>query len=137
MKSHIHYGASKRIFMNAKALRNRETYPEKLLWSRLRNNQLSYHFRRQHPLSNYIVDFYCEPLKLVIEVDGSIHADPIVVIEDESKEASLKSYGLEVMRFTNEAVVKDISAVIEVIKAKITNIEIHNSNKEKGSPLGI
>ena len=129
MKSHIHYGASKRVFINAKALRNRETYPEKLLWSRLRNNQLGYHFRRQHPLSNYIVDFYCEPLKLVIEVDGSIHADPIVVIEDKNKEESLRSYGLDVIRFTNESIVKDITAVTELIKAKISNIEDSNLNK--------
>ena len=128
MKSHIHYGASKRIFINAKALRNRETFAEKLLWSRLRNNQLEYHFRRQHPLSNYVVDFYCEALKLVIEVDGSIHADPIVVIEDKNKEESLVSYGLEVIRFTNDAVIKDVDAVVQLIRNKISMIEDERAN---------
>ena len=128
MKSHIHFGASKRIFINAKALRNRETFAEKLLWSRLRNNQLKYHFRRQHPLSNYVVDFYCEALKLVIEVDGSIHADPIVGIEDKSKEESLVSYGLVVIRFTNDAVVKDVDAVVQLIRNKISLIEDGRAN---------
>jgi imidazole glycerol-phosphate synthase subunit HisF len=123
MKSHIHFGASNRIFINAKALRNRETFAEKLLWSRLRNNQLGYHFRRQHPLSNYVVDFYCEALKLIIEVDGSIHADPIVVIEDKNKEESLVSYGLVVIRFTNDAIVKDVDAVVQLIRNKISEIE--------------
>ena len=128
MKSHIHFGASKRIFINAKALRNRETFAEKLLWSRLRNNQLKYHFRRQHPLSNYVVDFYCEALKLVIEVDGSIHADPIVVIEDKNKEESLVSYGLEVIRFTNDAVIKDVDAVVQLIRNKISMIDNERAN---------
>ena len=139
MKSHIHFGASKRIFINAKALRNRETFAEKLLWSRLRNNQLEYHFRRQHPLSDYIFDFYCEMLKLVIEVDGSIHADPIVALEDKNKEESLLSYGLEVIRFTNEVIIKDVDSVVELIKNKIDSIEASNKiqKTDKRSPLGI
>ena len=128
MKSHIHFGASKQVFINAKALRNCQTIAEKLLWSRLRNNQLGYHFRRQHPLSKYVVDFYCEALKLVIEVDGSIHADPIVVIEDKSKEESLVSYGLVVIRFTNDAVVKDVDAVVQLIRNKISMIEQERAN---------
>ena len=126
MKSHIHFGASKRIFINAKALRNRETFAEKLLWSRLRKNQLNYHFRRQHPLSDYVVDFYCETLKLVIEVDGSIHADPIVALEDKNKEESLISYGLEVIRYTNEVVINDVDSVVKSIKNIIASIEASN-----------
>jgi very-short-patch-repair endonuclease len=124
MKSHIHFGASKHIFINAKALRNRGTFAEKLLWSRLRNNKLGYHFRRQHPLSNFIVDFYCAPLKLVIEVDGSVHADPIVYLENKNKEESLRSYELEVIRFTNDAIVKDVDSVTSIIQAKIEAIKV-------------
>ena len=126
MKSHIHYGASKRIFINAKALRENETFAEKLLWSRLRNNKLGYHFRRQHPTNTYVVDFFCEALKLVIEVDGSVHADPNVALEDKNKEESLISYGLEVIRFTNDAVIKDVSMVVELIRTKIASIESGN-----------
>ncbi len=129
MKSHIHFDASKQIFTNAKALRNRETFAEKILWSRLRSNQLGYHFRRQHPLSKYVVDFYCHTLKLVIEVDGSIHSDPIVVIEDKNKEESLASYGLDIIRFTNDAIIKDVDAVVQIIKNTIISIEKKTGNK--------
>jgi cyclase len=126
MKTNMHHGASNRIFSNAKELRNRETFAEKLLWSRLRNKQLGYHFRRQHPISNYIVDFFCFQLKLVVEVDGSIHADKIVQFEDQEKMKSLISFGLEVIRFTNDEVIKNVDAVVDIIKKKIIDI------KEKG-----
>jgi very-short-patch-repair endonuclease len=50
------------------------TYCEKVLWQELRKNRLhNLYFRRQHPISHFIVDFYCHELRLVIEVDGSIH----------------------------------------------------------------
>jgi very-short-patch-repair endonuclease len=44
-----------------------------ILWGRLKEYFPDYKFRRQHPISNYIADFYCHKLKLIIEVDGSIH----------------------------------------------------------------
>ena len=119
----MHFGASVRIFNNAKSLRANLTFAEKLLWSRIRNNKLGYHFRRQHPSSNYIVDFYCHKLNLVIEVDGRIHMDKIVRMEDRSKEESLISYGLIVIRFTNDAVIKNIDAVIASIRNEILLIE--------------
>jgi len=123
MKTGMHFGASARIFTNATALRNRMTFAEKLLWSRIRNNKLGYHFRRQHPASDYIVDFYCNRLQLVIELDGSIHSDKIVQIEDQGKEESLKSYDLHVIRFTNDEVIKNIDGVILSIKKEIVLIE--------------
>src|SRR5688500_18489540 len=129
MKSHIHFDATKHIFINAKKLRSRETFAEKMLWSRLRNNQLGYQFRRQHPLSKYIVDFYCHSLKLIIEVDGSIHSDPIVVLEDRNKEESLVSYGLEVIRFTNDAIIKDVDNVVQLLRNKIISIEERTEKK--------
>lgn len=119
----MHYGASSRIFSNAKSLRNRLTFAERILWSRSRNNQLGYHFRRQHPLSKYIVDFYCNSLQLVIEVDGQIHADKFVQMEDRNKEESLVSYELRVISFTNDDVINNIEQVILSIKKEISIIE--------------
>lgn len=119
----MHYNASGRIFGNAKALRKKMTFAEKMLWSRIRNNKIGYYFRRQHPLSNYIVDFYCDHLNLVIEVDGDIHADITVKLEDENKEESLKSYGLNVIRFTNDEVKKDLDVVVESILREAQRIE--------------
>ena len=123
MKTGMHYGASNRIFSNAKALRNRLTFAEKLLWSRLRNNQLGYHFRRQHPSNKYVVDFLCVKLQLVIEVDGSVHLDKIVQLEDQDKQESLESYGLLVIRFTNEEVIANIDGVVQSIRETISVLE--------------
>lgn len=67
------FGASPVIHKQAKELRKRETKAEKILWSFLSNHQLIVKFRRQHPVNQFIVDFYSHELKLVIEVDGEIH----------------------------------------------------------------
>ena len=62
------YGASPLIFERAKKLRNKTTESEGMLWNRINGKQLGVKFRRQHPLSNYIADFYCHELKLIIEL---------------------------------------------------------------------
>jgi cyclase len=67
------YGALPLIFERADGLRKNPTEEEKILWERLKAKKLGVKFRRQHPIWNYIADFYCHELKLVIEVDGSIH----------------------------------------------------------------
>ena len=69
----MHFGAHPLIFKKAEELRNRITGSEELLWEYLKTNEWNLKFRRQDPLSLYVVDFYCHSLKLVIEVDGSIH----------------------------------------------------------------
>ncbi|OYX79721.1 MAG: hypothetical protein B7Y83_19215, partial [Flavobacteriales bacterium 32-34-25] len=64
-------GASPKIFSNAKKLRENQTEAEEKFWLAVKDNQVEgYKFRRQHPLSIYVVDFYCHALKLVIEIDG-------------------------------------------------------------------
>ena len=68
-------GTTPEIEQAARKLRNNLTTAEALLWSALRNKQLAgLRFRCQHPVGNFILDFYCPSLKLVIEVDGRIHA---------------------------------------------------------------
>jgi len=69
----MHYGASNIIFQRAEELRKNSTKEEEIVWGFLCGNKLGVKFRRQHPLSNYIADFYCHSLKLVIEIDGGIH----------------------------------------------------------------
>ena len=63
MRKKMFDGASPLIFQRAKELRNQVTHAEMLLWDYLRNNQMGYKFRRQHPVGNFIVDFYCHQLK--------------------------------------------------------------------------
>ncbi len=69
----MHYGASHLLFKRADELRENATWEEEIIWGYLSGNKLGVKFRRQHPLLFYIADFYCHQLKLVIEIDGSIH----------------------------------------------------------------
>jgi len=70
----FHENTSWKIFENARSLKKVMTPAENLLWQNLRNKKISNQkFRRQHPISKYIVDFNCHEARLVIEVDGRIH----------------------------------------------------------------
>lgn len=97
----------------AKSLRQSMTRPEKTLWYLLRRNSLGWHFRRQHPIGPYILDFYCAPLKLCVEVDGPVHIDQTE--SDERRTAWLRKEGITVIRFSAEDVENRSAAVIAVI----------------------
>ena len=73
MKSTMFYGAGNLIFQKAQELRARMTQAETVLWNGLKMACPSVKFRRQHPISIYVVDFYCHSAKLVIEIDGGYH----------------------------------------------------------------
>ncbi|MGZ8523873.1 MAG: endonuclease domain-containing protein [Chitinophagaceae bacterium] len=73
MAGRMHSGAAKPLYQMARDLRDKATHSETILWGYLKTKPLGFKFRRQHPYSIYILDFYCHSLKLVIEVDGSIH----------------------------------------------------------------
>lgn len=115
-KRSMFFGANKVIFDNARDLRNRETDAEKLLWGYLNGNQLCCRFRRQHPISNYIADFYCHQHKLVIELDGGIHLHPEIFQNDKIRQLELENLGLKVIRFKNEEVFQNIEKVLNTIK---------------------
>lgn len=70
MTGKMHSGAAKPLYQMARELRNNATHAETILWGYLKTKPLGFKFRRQHPYSIYILDFYCHSLKLVIEVDG-------------------------------------------------------------------
>ena len=95
MKENMFYGASKLIFQKAEELRKNMTPAEEIMWGMLKGNQFEVKFRRQHPLFLYIADFYCHELKLVIEIDGSIHDIEDVKINDSIRENDLKEFTLE------------------------------------------
>lgn len=117
MKKKMFYGASPLIFERAKRLRNHVMHTEMILWNYLKNNQSGYRFRRQHPLGNYIVDFYCHKLKLIIEADGSIHNSKEAKIADEERQKNLEAEGIKVIRFTNDEIIKNIESVMERINS--------------------
>ena len=88
-------GASHLIFRNAQVLRDNMTDAEILLWGYLKENNLGLKFRRQHPISLYIADFYCHKLKLIIELDGSIHNRPDVAANDLERQLYLENQGIK------------------------------------------
>lgn len=111
--------ASPLIFERATALRARMTEAENTLWEHLNKKKLGVKFRRQHPLANYIVDFYCHKFELVIEVDGNIHEKEEIKMHDKEREAHLEDLGLTIIRFTNNEVLYQINEVLKKIKLYI------------------
>jgi cyclase len=97
MKENMFYGAGNLIFEKAKELRNCMTPAEEFLWKQIHINEWKVKFRRQHPIANYVVDFYCHEKKLVIELDGEIHNVEEVKRYDEDREEHLKQLGLTVL----------------------------------------
>jgi very-short-patch-repair endonuclease len=113
----LHQGAKGDVFHFARILRKEQTRAEELLWNQLRSQKLDgYKFRRQHPIKNWIADFYCHEAKLVIEVDGRIHLDKQQKGNDEGRTYELEGLGLKVIRFTNEEVESNIENVLKQIK---------------------
>ncbi|EHH09623.1 endonuclease domain-containing protein [Mesorhizobium amorphae] len=108
---------------NARSMRKVMTSAELKLWNELRAHRLmGLGFRRQVPIADYIVDFACPEKKLVVEVDGSQHAEADAVVADEARTARLEQDGWTVLRFWNDDILRDIDNVCQhiVIAAGLT-----------------
>jgi very-short-patch-repair endonuclease len=105
------------------ARRNRKemTASETSLWNALRHELQGYKFRRQHPIGDYIADFVCMSEKLVIEVDGCYHEQPLQQQSDQQRTTFLESKCYKVIRFKNEEVDLNIKEVINRIKEELNN----------------
>jgi very-short-patch-repair endonuclease len=102
----------------ARRLRKEATFPERLVWSRLRAGQLEgIRFRRQHPIGPHIVDFYCARAKLAIELDGVSHEDREQ--HDRGRTRYLESLGIRVVRLTNDEVLRDLDDVVFRIACEV------------------
>jgi very-short-patch-repair endonuclease len=118
MTHHIHslQGITDEKYREARRLRRDMTASERLLWTRLRRNQVAgCHFRSQHVIKGFIVDFYCHKAKLVIEVDGWIHGSQVE--SDRIRDDVLRSEGMLVLRISNERVEKGVKQVLKGIEA--------------------
>ncbi|RUU17571.1 endonuclease domain-containing protein [Mesorhizobium sp. M7A.T.Ca.TU.009.01.3.2] len=101
---------------NAKSMRHVMTDAELKLWNELRAHRLmGMSFRRQVPIGPYIVDFACSAYHLIVEVDGSQHADTENLQRDEARSAYLKASGWTILRFWNDDVIRDIDNVCQHI----------------------
>jgi len=107
----------------AQNLRKNQTPAEQLLWSKLRSRGLSDHkFRRQHPIDNFILDFYCSKAHLAIEIDGGHHLEKENIARDKARTAHLNQKGIRVIRFWNNDVLEHLDDVIAEIDATLSEI---------------
>lgn len=85
-------------------LRQQSTAAEAMLWCRFRNRRfMQLKIRRQHSIGKYIVDFYCEELKLIIEVDGKVHDNLVQANYDYDRDQCLRSQGYSIYRVDNDS----------------------------------
>lgn len=151
-KECLFYDATPEIHRRAKELRKNMTETEHLLWEKIRNRKLNgLKFRRQHPISIFIADFYCHEIRLVIELDGGIHENTDQKEYDEGRTAELENLGISVIRFTNEEilnsidnvlcnilnfVIHDLRSVTTFSSPPLTKITSHSNTSSRHSPQG-
>lgn len=124
----VYYNA--KLKERARQLRNHSTRAEIRLWLHLKGKKvMGCDFHRQKPIGNYIADFYCPKVQLVIEVDGYTHNFEEVVKKDHKKQGYLEDLGITVLRFKDEEVIEDIDSVLK-------RIEKHILEYTTGSPQG-
>lgn len=106
---------SNRAYKNAKRLRRTMSLPEVLLWQILRKQPGHIKFRRQHPVGQYVLDFYVVELKLGIEIDGMSHDMSNRPERDEERYRWLDSQGIKMLRIAAEDVLAEPAAVADSI----------------------
>ena len=116
----------------ARRLRTNQTPAEAAFWELVRKRRVDgWKFTRQYVIPhdgehtagrNYIVDFYLSELRLCVEIDGGIHLDVVQTDYDRAREASLRSMGCAIVRFTNEDVLTDGGGVLERLRGAITRL---------------
>ena len=100
----------------ARQLRREMKDAEIVLWKYLRNRATGHKFRRQHPVGPYVLDFYCYELNLCVELDGSVHNSPMADIHDTIRTEFLNRQGITVLRYSNDAVRKNVGGVLMSIE---------------------
>lgn len=117
----------------ARSLRRSMTLPEVMLWQRLRGQPGGIRFRRQHPIGTYIADFYCARARLVVEVDGHIHAGASARMHDRGRDQFMRENGFRVVRVSAADVLRDVEAVAASIVAHAAR-PLHHQPSADGPP---
>jgi very-short-patch-repair endonuclease len=124
----LHYDP--KLKQRSRELRSHSTLAEVLLWNQLkRSKMLGYPFLRQRPIHKYIVDFYCPKLKLVVEIDGESHREKFA--RDQIRQKNLERLGLNVLRFHDRDVKRDMANVLRCIQ---NWIEQHGKESDQRHP---
>ena len=119
MPNIIPYNPKLREF--ARYLRNNSTLSEVLLWKEIKNKALGVEFKRQVSILEYIVDFYCQELKLAIEVDGHIH--DFRYVEDKVRQEQIEQWGITFIRFSNEDIQTNMFSIVLSLESKIDELK--------------
>lgn len=134
------FAYNKELTLVAHKLRNEMTKAEACLWKYvLKAGQLKgCQFRRQRPVLNYVADFMCKELMLVIETDGITHAEPEVVKRDEIRQKTIESAGFTILRFFDSDVLNNLKGVHQFLENWIEDFEkanpevkLHREKKRK------
>ena len=97
----------------ARELRQAMSKPERLLWWALRGKQAGFRFRRQHPAGPYVLDFYCDAIRLCVEVDGESH--DLRTSQDRRRDEWLARRGVVTLRVPAQEVLENLEAVVALI----------------------
>lgn len=118
MKHYVHeYDARKATRELAKTFRRSLTPAENRFWFFVKGKKmLGLKFRRQHPIGNFIADFYCHELKLVIELDGPVHNSDKAKKSDSFRTFKINELGLRVLRFSNDNVFFNVAGIKEEVR---------------------
>ncbi len=122
----------------ARRLRQKDSLAEARVWSMVRSGRLDgLKFRREHPVGPYFVDFACEKLQLVIEIDGKVHELDDVVLNDHLRQEEIETLGWTVLRFTNEQVLGEPHLLTDAVRqhAKLAGPVPHPPTDFVGGPL--
>jgi len=109
----------------ARALRQTSGLAETRVWACLRAGRIDGHrFRRQHPIDRYYVDFACDRLRLVIEIDGGVHTRDDVILNDHYRQRAIEDLGWTVLRFSNEQVLDYPDTLITAIRRHAKDLSL-------------
>jgi very-short-patch-repair endonuclease len=112
----------------ARSLRRSMSLPEVLLWQALRKQTTGLKFRRQHASGPYIVDFFCNDARLVIEIDGEGHSRGDQPAHDEARDRWFAKAGLLTLRIPATAVLRELDAVvIHIVNAAWQRLPLHHA----------
>jgi very-short-patch-repair endonuclease len=120
----------------ARRLRRDATAAERKLWYFLQRAQLAgLSFRRQHPIGSYIIDFYCAPIRLAVELDGGQHDQDDSRTRDERRSQWLQRKGVTVLRFWNNDVLENTEGVWQEIARVVAGLRLRPATPAPTLPL--
>ena len=104
----------------ARRLRREGTQTETLLWQQLRNCSLDgLKFRRQHAIGRFVVDFYCDDIRLAVEIDGGVHRDPEQHRRDHERQVLLEQREIAFVRISTEDVLQRLPWVLDLLRSEV------------------